>query len=428
MELVHFYLKMVIDDLELVSSYKNHKTVPIDLTYNFSNNNTPSDTEATIGGLTKETAEKIKVKSAIDIYAGFYNSDWSANNVAHTLSAHLTGVQPLVNDSGDWSMKINVQDGSSKSPSKAIKVKSSKKVRVKSTNKSTSYRSKIGAFEKQQRSIREKWLKANSKASRKEKHAYYTKMQDRIKKYRTELKGNQNRANKKANKEKTYRKKTVYKYMSFKPKTKGSAIIKKIAAKAGIKISEMKLVYDRVYYNGYTARKKPLNCIRDIAQDCQTDMFYQHGKLVIKSFAQNKRINYECVPETGLLTPPSISDDSDNKDTYQCTILFNPRVTVGSIFHITDNPEMSGFDDDIIVTSGSASISAGDTPTMDITFKKLSAYKKSQKAALKKKQSADSKSRAKRDKYEQKKAKEKRQKRLKDKKGKENKKKGSDKK
>lgn len=416
MKLVHFYLKVVLDDkLSIISSGRTHHNTSIDLTYNFSNESTPSATETTIYGLKRSTANKFKKSKPVDLYAGFYNSDGTANNIGHILHAKITTVDPLQNDSGDWSLKFTIQDGKVKDPKKAIKIKGSKKVRLKSSNKSFQYRKKIGSYSAKQRKSREQWLKQNPKASSKAKHLRYQKMENNIKSYRTQLKAQQNRYNKELNQNKKYKIKTVYKYMSFKPRTKGSAIIKAVAKKAGINISSMKLVYDRVYYNGYTANKKPLNVIKEVAKACQTNMFYQHGKLVIKSFAKNKKINYTCVPETGLITPPTLSEDSDSKGTYQATILFNPKITTGVIFRVTD--KMTGFNDDVIVTSGSASVSISDTPTMDISFKKLSTYKKQQASSIKNKKNADTKKKEKRDQADKKKAIAKRKARTKKKKG-----------
>lgn len=394
MELVHFYLKLILDgNFTLVSTYLEKRNVEIDVTYNFTNQDTPSDTDITIHGLTQRTANKFKAGKTLTMYAGFFNSDWTKNTVAHILTAKITSVSPLKNDSGDWILHLVIQDGTKVDPGKAIKVATSKKIRIKSANHSFQYRKQLGAYEKQQREARQAWLKANPKANTHQKHSRYVQTENNIKSYRTQLKGKQNRFNKEMNKKKAYRTKTVYKFISFKPGTKGSAIIKKLATKSGINISKMKLVYDRPYYNGYTARKKPLNCIRDIAKDCKTDMFYQNGRLVIMSFAKNKKVNYTCTPETGLITPPDLSDDDDAKNTYQATILFNPKITTGSIFRIED--KFSSFIDDVIVTSGSASIQAGDTPTMDINFKKLSAYKKEQAKSIKKQRSSDAKSKAK---------------------------------
>lgn len=417
MKLVHFYLKVVLDSkLPIISSGRTNHNTSIDLSYNFSNEATASSTEVTIYGLKRSTANKFKKGKPVDLYAGFYNSDGTANNIGHILHAKITTINPLQNDGGDWSLKFTVQDGKINDPKKAIKVKTSKKVRLKSSNKSFQYRKKIGAYSAKERKNREQWLKQNSKASSKTKHLRYQKMENNIKNYRTQLKAQQNRYNKKLNQNKKYRIKTVYEYMSFKPRTKGSTIIKAVAKKAGINISSMKLVYDRTFYNGYTANKKPLNVIKEIAKDCQTNMFYQHGNLVIKSFAKNKKINYICVPETGLITPPTLSDESDSKGTYQATVLFNPKITTGVIFRMTDH--MTNFNDDVIVTSGSSNVSISDTPTMDISFKKLSTYKKQQANSIKNKKTADTKKKEKRDQADKKKAIAKRKARSKSKKGK----------
>lgn len=397
MELVHFYQKIVLDDdLTVVSTYLQGHDAQMEVTYNFSNQDTPSDTDITIHGLTKETANQFKVGSQISYYAGFYNDDWTENNIACLLTANITSVNQLKWDSGDWYLHLTIQDGIKNDQNKVIKIAKSKQVRVKSTNKSGTYRKQMKSFEDKANKARQDWLQANPNATRQQKHVEYLQTQNSIKAFRTQLKGSQNRATQKANKQKVYRNKTVYKFLSFKSGTKGSTIIKSIAKKAGIKISEMKLVYDHKYANGYTARKKALSCIQDIAKDCKTDMFYQNGKLVIKSFVKNKHLDYTCVPQSGLIAPPSLSDDSEDKNIYEATILFNPKITTGVIFRIDDS-SFSGFCDDVIVTSGNASLSPLDTPTMTINFKKLSQYKKEQANAIKKVKSEDAKTKAKLD-------------------------------
>lgn len=396
MELVHFYQRIELDDeVRIVSSYLQGKNAQIEITYNFSNQDVPSDTDITIHGISKKTASKFKVGSNLSIYAGFYNADFTENNISHLLTASITTVDAIKWDSGDWYLHLTIQDGTKVDPKKALKVAQSKQVRAKSTNKSSTYRTQMRNFENNAKKRRQAWLNANPNATRHQKHLNYVQIQNSIKAYRTQLKGAQSRATEKSNKQKTYRVKTVYKNMSFKAGTKGSTIIKTLANKAGIKISELKLVYNHVYYSGYTAKKKPLSCIQDIAKDCKTDMFYQHGKLVIKSFVSNKHLNYTCVPKTGLITSPSLSTDEDNKDVYEATILFNPIITTGVIFRIDD--KFSGFTDDVIVTNGNATLSNSDTPTMTINFKKLSQYKKEQASEIKKAKSDDAKAKSKLD-------------------------------
>lgn len=396
MQLVHLYNRIEIEDkFKLVSSNNVLNSASVDITYNFSNQDVPSDSEFTIYGLTRKTANRIQVGDIVNYYGGFTNSDHTQNNVAHVLSAKITSIKPLENDGGNLIFKFTVHDGADHSSDKEIKVATSELVRTRSTNKANNYRKQLGAYEKQQHSMRDQWLRQNKSATRHQKHERYVQMENNIKAYRTQLLGNANRENKKLASQRTRRTKIVYRAMSFKAGSTGGEIIQKLANKAGIKINQLKLMYNRVYLNGYTARKKPINCIRDIAKDCKTDMFYQHGKLVIKSFISNKRLGYTCNTITGLIKPPTKNDDEDDKNTYSMTILFNPRITTGSIFRVND--EFTGFKDNVIVTNGSATISSDSTPTMDITVKRLSVYTKQLSKEVAKAKSEDAKRKAKLD-------------------------------
>lgn len=390
MQLVHFFMKVVINHsivIKSVNAHNNHAS--IDISYNFSKQDVPSDTEITFHGISRRTAKKIKVGHHADIYAGFYNADYTANNIAHVLSAKITSLIPLANDSGDLTFGINIQDGDNYKTKKEIKVKQSKNVRIKSSNRSSGSTAKIRAYSKKQHYLRNAWLAQNPTANRHQKHLRYLQMENNIKSYRTQVKGTANRENKRISKLKTYRKKTVYKAMSFKPGTHGSDIIKTISKKSGIDIAQLKLVYNKVFISGYTAKKKPIQCIKDIAKECLTDLYYQHGKLVIKPFTDNPHLNYVCTKTSGLITPPNKSSDSGNKDTYQMTIIFLPKITVGSIFRVSD--KFTRFHDTVIVTSGSATLSDSDSPIMDLNIKRLSTYKKEQAKALKKAKSKDAK-------------------------------------
>lgn len=418
MKMVHFYKRLELRNdgklvYTLVSTQKPPYNGQFDLSINFSNDDTPSTTDITVHGLTKAHSDLFEKGSQVDIYAGYFNSDNSANLVKHCVHGTITTIDPRKNDSGDWQLTFTMQDGEKYDDMKPIKVKDSKKVRLVASQKSLE--SKIRKYNSNLNKRFNFWRDTNPHATDKEVAAKRKAKTKAEKTFRTQQSASWNKQRKYLNTHKKYRIKTKYKALSFKPGTKGSAIINKIAKMSGIKIQKINLVYDRKYLNGYTAKKKPMNCIREIAADCKSNVYWKNGYLQIKDFVQQNKLSYVATKTTGLLSEPEYQEDSDTGQTWQLNVLFNPLITTGSVFQVKSET-FSGW---IITLSGNLTHSDGSTPAAQINVQLFSEYKKRQATAVAKKQKADSKTakaKAKKDAAKRKQAKDKRTKRQKAKK------------
>lgn len=189
----------------------------------------------------------------------------------------------------------------------------------------------------------------------------------------------------------------------FKKGTRASAIIMNLAKRAHIHISKLNLVNNKRYTAGYTADKKPEQCIKDIVHDCKSSIWWPNGRLVIGDFAHHEQTPFTLTPETGLIeTPQNDQDDDDSGSNdvtqYSVNAIFLPFVTVGSKFKIIDPinslPDQQGkehvkkgefFDDTVIVISGESTIDPGNTPTTQLTVVKASQQAKAKEITVKNK-------------------------------------------
>lgn len=437
MEMVHFYTMLIIDNGKLTLKSKGYGKfiVQIEFTSDFSNQSDPSDTNVTIHGLSKETAQQFANGVSADLYAGYFNADYTENNVGYVMGGNISNLQPLYNDAGDWQLSFTITDGSNYDNIATIKNRVAKSVRTKASLRGNpklikARRNEIDAITKQYENIRHK-----GGLHRAEEKALNAKEKAAKKAVMTKYKAKANKANKAAAKANSTKKKYEYKAISFKNAT-GKAIISSIASKAGIKYATLDLVKNKKFKT-YTASKKPMQVIKEIANDCNTDVFYEHGKLQIKGYAKGKKLQYLATTETGLITPPQLQSDDGSDDSqsttnnskkvkkkknkankqsptivnanelangqYQATLAFNADITTGSIFMMKD--KMTGFNDWVIVNSGQHSGQPGSTPTTQINFELYSKYKRDQKTKAAQEASAEKKKELAKDKHNRAKAK-----------------------
>lgn len=410
MKMVHFYsrVELLKPKFTMVSTSFKPYVGQTDLAYNFSNDDTPSTTDVTLHGLTKAHSDKFKKDAQVDIYAGYYNEDFTQNKVRQLVHGTITTINPRKNDAGDIQLTFTMQDGEKYDDLKPIKVKKSKKVRLVASQKSLE--SQIRKYNSAMTKKFNLWRDKHPHLTDKQVSAERKKYTKAKKVKRTQLSSAWNKQRKYLNTHKKYQIKTTYEFLSFKAGTKGSTIIRSIAKHAGIKVQTIKLVYDRVYQNGYTAKKKPMACIKEIAADCKSNTYWWHGYLQIKDFVQQKKLNYVATTKTGLLDPPEYQEDSDDGQTWQIDLLFNPEITTGSVFYVK-HEMLTGW---VIVISGSSTSSAGGTPTTQVNVQLFSEYKKKQKKTVDKQKAVDKKAaakKAKQDKAKRDKARAKRKKR-----------------
>jgi hypothetical protein len=341
------------------------------------------------------------------LIAGWLNEDGSSRVLHSATSGTISSVTPLVESDDDNTLTFNVKDGKDYDSIKAIKIKKSKRVRKQASQKELTQ--SIKAYNKKRRTKYDNWKKSHPKATAKQISAQKANVTSDEKKYATNARSSYNKAKKYYDDHKKYEKKTVYEYMSFKKNTKASTIIKAIAKKAGIDIDHMNLAIDHVYLNGYTAKDKPMACIRAIAKTCTTDVIWPHGKLVIENIKKNRKRNIHIEKTTGLLSKPIKQTDGDGKQ-WQVTFLYR-TITVGDVFYIKHD-RLTGW---VIALSGTNAIEIGGVPTTTVICELFSDYEATEKKKINAQKKKDRTAKRKADKVARDAAKKKRQDRTKNK-------------
>lgn len=413
MELVRFYQHLTLtkkngDKFDIISDGRLPYVLPLGHTNNYSQSTSPSTTEITVQNLTPAHQVEFVKGLQIDLSAGWIGSDGTSGIFKTCTHGTISSVTPPNEGDDDNTLVFNVKDGGDYDSIKTIKIKTSKMVRERASQKEL--KTAISAYSKKQDTAYTKWKKEHPKATSTQISAKKKAVSAIKRKYTSNARATYNKTKKELDAKKKMKKKTVYEYMSFKKNTKSSTIIKAIAKKAGIKIDELKLATDHVWINGYTAKKKPMDCIREIAKACATDIAYPHGKLIIKNIKSGNKLNLYIQKETGILAKAVKQTDGDGK-TWQLSFLYR-SITVGDVFHYKDD-RLDGW---VIVLNGTNAYEIGGTPTSSPVVELYSDYQKAQEKKINAQKKKDRDAKKKADKEATKKAKTKRTKRAADKK------------
>lgn len=134
--------------------------------------------------------------------------------------------------------------------------------------------------------------------------------------------------------------------LTFAKGTKASAIIKSVAAKAGINLSYVTLKTDKVYKDGYTADGHPMDTLSDIAGDCKTSLFYLRGQLTIRYvYDGGSTGEFDLDYTNGLLQSPTResrdedwieADDNDALGAWSWSVdsILNYKITTFARVHV----------------------------------------------------------------------------------------------
>lgn len=407
MKLVRLYRRLEVDGKKGKLTLKSYAKVPdnisMDIEASYASGSKET-TQVSVMNLPAEDINYLTKGSNARVYGGWYGEDGSSNNVGIIMEGKLATPTPSTIDSSGKTTTITIVDGSDydKLPEVKKKATTSRSISAQKTLDQT-----ITAYNSKMNAQRRKWIDSHPGATSKQLRAYghtiITKKNAFAKKKRQEYV--KQKANHTAKAKVT--KKTKYKPLSFAKNTKGSSIIKKIAKEAGIKIYKLKLVYDKKFTKGYTAKAKPMSAIKSIASQCKTPISYPNGRLEIADYSKNKKSNFYLNYDTGMLGEPEPQDDSDDGlQHYQVVALFRPYFTVGYIFHI-ESTTLSGW---VLINSGTTSIT-DDSGTSTLDLVDYSKYKKKNSASVKKAETKDKKTKAKLDAANRKKLKEKQKKR-----------------
>lgn len=397
MKLVHFYQKITVKTpsggkFSIISTDKAPYHLLIEHTNTFASSGTAGTVEFTLHNLRDSHEKYFKKDAEITFVAGWTNADATAKIIHKVIEGPITTVTPPSNSDGDTALHFALTANKQYDSAKAIKVKKSRRVRVRASQKDldkaiSTYNSKIN---KQRRT----WIDEHPHASKKEVTAKNKHFSTLKKNYATNARSAYNKKRKELDNSKKYQVKTTYEYLSFKAGTKGSTIIKKIAKMAGIKLKSVKLAYDRPYPKGYTAKSKPMKCIEQIAADCETDIIYRYDGIHIEKLDTHRKINLYIQDTTGLLQRPEYQDD-DGGNKWQVMFLYR-AVSVGDVFHLK-SPDSTGPTGWVIILSGNSSYQSGSSPTTQVVVQLYSSYKKTITKKINAKKKADRTTKAKLD-------------------------------
>ncbi|WP_338230782.1 hypothetical protein [Lactiplantibacillus paraxiangfangensis] len=406
MKLVHFVQHLVLTvsknkKYHVRASQKKGHRIMLEHTNTFASEDTTGTVEVTIHNLTMAHIKEFKVGRTVTLDAGWYDISGNNYDVHRVISAKISFVSPSHYTDADTAVQFTITVNQQYDNIKPIKVRKSKRVRIKASQKSLD--KAISAYNSKINKQRKKWIDEHPHAKQKEvtaQNKHWTKLK---KNYATNARSNYNKKRKQLNDKKQYQVKTVHEYMSFKKGTHGSTIIKRIAKQAGIKLKAVHLNYDRVYLNGYTAKSKPMTCIKQIAKDCDTEIINSYGDLRIEKLDTKRKRNIHIQPSTGLISTEYQSGD-DNKNSHQWQVTFLYRsVAVGDIIYLNSTAQ-GGPNGWVIILSGNSSYTGNGTPTTQVTVELYSTYRTKVKKKVNKKKLADRKAKAKADEKSKKKA------------------------
>lgn len=121
--------------------------------------------------------------------------------------------------------------------------------------------------------------------------------------------------------------------ISFGNGATADTIIRRVASDAGIPLAEVKLKNNKPYSSGYTASGQAMGVLQEIAEACDTSIYYRRGQLVIKNFRDGNTERLVLSPSTGLVNQPQRIENDDYSG-WSLQLLLNHKITVGTAVRI----------------------------------------------------------------------------------------------
>ena len=117
--------------------------------------------------------------------------------------------------------------------------------------------------------------------------------------------------------------------ISFGNGTDANTILKRVSSTAGIPIAEIKLKNNKIYGSGYTADGQAMGVLEEVAEACETSVYYKRGQLMIKNFRDGNTERLRLSPETGLINQPS-KVEADDYTGWSVQSLLQHKVSTGT--------------------------------------------------------------------------------------------------
>lgn len=124
--------------------------------------------------------------------------------------------------------------------------------------------------------------------------------------------------------------------MTFRSGTHASTILRRLARASGIHIYHIRLARDKIYKRGYSVSNYPYKAMVKIAKDCKSQIYQRRGKVVIDDFKTDNPYNEHIYLTfgAGLVSEPSITDDSGKRRCFTLECFDDPRIQAGSCVQV----------------------------------------------------------------------------------------------
>ncbi|SFJ44435.1 hypothetical protein SAMN02799624_04545 [Paenibacillus sp. UNC496MF] len=122
------------------------------------------------------------------------------------------------------------------------------------------------------------------------------------------------------------------KSIAYAPKTLASYILRQMIGQLGLPLANMTLVRDYRYEEGYTADGLVTDIVQKVAEDCQTAVYINKGRIFAQSIRAGREL-FTLSPETGLIGTPKSFDDGHVAG-LNVTSQLQYRITTASVLDV----------------------------------------------------------------------------------------------
>lgn len=132
------------------------------------------------------------------------------------------------------------------------------------------------------------------------------------------------------------------KAVTFKKGVVASTIIKKLASLMGASIHTLNLPKNKVYSKGYTIEDSLLDKLEEVANDCGAQVYWNRGKLLIRSIKSGNDDYIEYNENNGLIDTPAYFSDDTSKG-YNARFLLQHNITTATRIKLTSRAVKGSF-------------------------------------------------------------------------------------
>lgn len=138
--------------------------------------------------------------------------------------------------------------------------------------------------------------------------------------------------------------------LSFKKKTKASAILKKLIDKTGLPVGEFKVRRDHTYKDAQTVKGNLMENIKKYAEVCGISVYVSKGKIYARHIKEGDNIEFSVGSGTGMIGSPiafteelTAEDFKETINGYEVEMLLQHRMCPGAIVHLNSRASKGKF-------------------------------------------------------------------------------------